>query len=163
VIVVSDASPFISLAMTGHLELLKHLYQQVFIPDAVYQELTGNDVERPGAVEVQTLEWIIVQPVQNAMVMRALQGELDRGEAAAIALAVERQADMVLIDERRARAVATRLGLNVVGVLGVLVEAKHKALISQLKPILDDLITRAGFWVSAQLYERVLQAVGERP
>jgi predicted nucleic acid-binding protein len=70
---------------------------------------------------------------------------------------------MVLIDERRARAVATRLGLNVVGVLGGLVEAKHKALIPQLKPILDDLITRAGFWVSAQLYERVLQAVGERP
>jgi len=70
---------------------------------------------------------------------------------------------MVLIDERRARAVATRLGLNGVGVLGVLVEAKPKALISQLKPILDDLITRAGFWVSAQLYERVLQAVGERP
>ncbi len=76
---------------------------------------------------------------------------------------MERQADVVLIDERRARAVATRLGLNVVGVLGVLVEAKHKALIPDLKPILDDLITRAGFWVSVQLYERVLQAVGERP
>lgn len=149
--------------MTGHLELLKHLYQQVLIPEAVYQELTENDIERPGAVEVQTLEWIIAHPVQNEIVVRALQGEVDRGEAAAIALAVERQADMVLIDERRARAVATRLGLNVVGVLGVLVEAKHKALISQLKPILDDLITRAGFWVSAQLYERVLQAVGERP
>ena len=97
------------------------------------------------------------------MVVRALQGELDRGEAAAIALAVERQADMVLIDERRARAVAIRLGLNVVGVLGVLVEAKHKALIPQLKPILDALITRAGFWVSIQLYERILQTVGERP
>jgi predicted nucleic acid-binding protein len=163
VIVVSDASPLISLAVTGHLELLKHLYQQVLIPDAVYQELTGSDAALPGAAEVQTLEWIIAQPVQNEMVVRALQGELDHGEAAAIALAVERQADMVLIDERRARAVATRLGLNVVGVLGVLVEAKHKALIPHLKPILDDLITRAGFWVSAQLYERVLQAVGERP
>jgi predicted nucleic acid-binding protein len=163
VIVVSDASPLISLAVIGHLELLKDLYQQVLIPDAVYQELTGNDAELPGAAEVQTLEWISTQPVQNEMVVRALQGELDDGEAAAIALAVERQADVVLIDERRARAVATRLGLNVVGVLGVLVEAKHKALIPQLKPILDDLITRAGVWVSAQLYERVLQTVGERP
>ena len=58
---------------------------------------------------------------------------------------------------------ATRLGLNVVGVLGVLVEAKHKALVPHLKPLLDALITRAGFWVSPQLYERVLHAVRESP
>ena len=160
-IVVSDASPLISLAVTGHLELLKHLYERVLIPDAIYQELTGNDPALPGTAEVQTLEWIISQPVQNEMIMRTLHGELDYGEAATIALAVERQVDVVLIDERRARAVATRLGLKVVGVLGVLVEAKHKTLIPHLKPILDDLITRAGFWVSGQLYERVLQAVGE--
>jgi predicted nucleic acid-binding protein len=162
VIVVSDASPLISLAVTGHLELLKHLYERLLIPEAVYQELTDSNAELPGAAEVQTLEWIVSQPVQNEMVVRALQGELDHGEAAAIALAVELQADVILIDERHARAVATRLGLNVVGVLGVLVEAKHKALVPRLKPVLDDLITRAGFWVSSQLYERVLQAVGER-
>jgi len=161
--VVSDASPLLSLAMIGHLELLKHRYQQVLIPDVVSQELTGNDAELPGAAEVQPLEWIIAHPVQNAMVVRAWQGEGEHGEAAAMALAVERQADVVLIDERRARAVATRLGLNVVGVLGGLVEAKPKALSPQLTPILDALITRAGFWVSAQWYERVLQAVGERP
>jgi uncharacterized protein len=133
----------------------------VLIPEAVYQELTGSDPGLPGAAEVQTLEWIITQPVQTAVVVRALQGELDHGEAEAIALAVEAQAGLVLIDERRARAVAIRLGLNVVGVLGVLVEAKHKALIPRLKPILDDLITRAGFRVNSQLYERVLQAAGE--
>lgn len=128
-IVVSDASPLISLAVTGHLELLKQLYEQVLIPEAIYQELTGSDPGRPGASEVQTLEWIVSQRVQNDVLVRALQGELDHGEAEAIALAVEVQADLVLIDERRARAVATRLGLNVVGVLGLLVEAKHKALV----------------------------------
>jgi hypothetical protein len=161
VIVVSDASPLIGLAMTGHLELLKHLYERVIIPEAVYQELTGSDAELPGASEVRTLEWIISQPVQNEVVVHALEGELDHGEATAIALAVELQADLVLIDERRARRAATRLGLNVLGVLGILVEAKHKALIPRLKPILDDLITRVGFRVSSQLYERVLQTVGE--
>ena len=128
-IVVSDASPLISLAVTGHLELLKNLYGQVLIPEAVYQELTDSDPGLPGTIEVQTLEWIVSHPVTNVIVVRALQGELDHGEAEAIALAVEVQAELVLIDERRARAVATRLGLNVVGVLGVLVEAKHKALI----------------------------------
>ena len=53
------------------------------------------------------------------------------------------------------------MSLNVVGVLGILVEAKHKALVPLLKPILDALITQAGFWVSQQLYERVLHVVGE--
>ena len=162
-IVVSDASPLISLAVSGHLDIFKHFYERVIIPEAVSQGLTGDDAELPGASEVRTLTWIISQRVQNKIVMRALQGELDHGEAAAIALAVERQADVVLIDKRRARAVAARLGLNVVEVLGVLVEAKHKGLVPRLKPVLDDLITRAGFWVSSQLYERVLQAVGEHP
>jgi predicted nucleic acid-binding protein len=118
VIVVSDASPLIGLAVTGHLEFLKHLYEQVFIPEGVYQELTGGDVELPGASEVRTLEWIISRPVQNEVVVHALEGEVDHGEAAAIALAVELQADLILIDEQRARRAATRLGLNVVGVLG---------------------------------------------
>ena len=93
--------------------------------------------------------------MQNHVVVHALQSELDAGEAEAIALAVELQAELLLVDERRARVVATRLGLNVVGVLGVLVEAKHKSLIPHLKPILGDLITRAGFRVSPQLYEQV--------
>jgi predicted nucleic acid-binding protein len=159
---VSDTSPLIGLAVTEHLEILKHLYGQVLIPEAVYQELIGSDPELPGAAEARTLEWIVSHSVQNAILVRALQGELDDGEAEAIALAVEVQADLVLLDERRARVVAIRLGLKVVGVLGVLIEAKHKALIPHLKPILDDLLTRAGFRVSAQLYERVLQAVGER-
>ena len=159
-IVVSDASPLISLAATGYLEILKQLYEQVIIPEAVSQEITGSTPDLPGASEVQTLEWIIAQSVQDHVVVRALQSELDAGEAEAIALAVELQADLLLIYERRARVVATRLGLNVVGVL---VEAKHKSLIPHLKPILDVLITRAGFRVSPQLYERVLQAVGESP
>lgn len=79
--------------------------------------------------------------MQNHVVVHALQSELDAGEAEAIALAVELQAELLLVDERRARVVATRLGLNVVGVLGVLVEAKHKSLIPHLKSILGDLIT----------------------
>jgi predicted nucleic acid-binding protein len=160
VIVVSDASPLISLAVVRHLDVLQHLYERVIVPEAVYREITGS-AGLPGATEIQGLEWIASQPVQNDIVVRALQGELDRGEAEAIALAVELQAGLVLIDERRARAVAIRMGLNVVGVLGVLVEAKRKALIPRLKPVLDALIAQAGFWVSQQLYGRALHAVGE--
>ena len=71
------------------MEILQQLYEQVIIPEAVYQEITGSDPGLPGASEVQTQEWIIAQPVQNHVVVHALQSELDAGEAEAIALAVE--------------------------------------------------------------------------
>jgi len=87
--------------------------------------------------------------------------ELDPGEAEAIALAKELKADLLLMDERRGRRVASRLGLRFVGLLGILVEAKHKGLIKAVKPILDSLITKAGFWLGNRLYTRILETVGE--
>jgi predicted nucleic acid-binding protein len=90
-----------------------------------------------------------------------LQMELDVGEAEAIALAKELAADLLLMDGRRGRDIAARLGLRVIGLLGVLIEAKHRGMIPAVKPILDDLKAKAGFWVSQQLYARVLQAAGE--
>jgi predicted nucleic acid-binding protein len=65
VIAVSAASPLISLAAAGHLGFLKHLYEQVRIPAVVYQELTGSDLELPGAAAVQTLEWSVSQSVRR--------------------------------------------------------------------------------------------------
>jgi len=90
-----------------------------------------------------------------------LSNELDTGEAEAIALAVEMQADQVLIDERRGRLVASRLNLRYTGILGILVEAQNKGLIAEVKPLLDALINEAGFWVSEPLYNSVLQLVNE--
>ncbi|MFC1851645.1 DUF3368 domain-containing protein [candidate division CSSED10-310 bacterium] len=115
----------------------------------------------PGASEVREFDWIVSQRVQNRPVVNALDSELDKGESEAIALALEIKADMLLIDERRARQIAIHLGLKVVGILGVLVEAKHKSLIPSLKSVLDNLISKAGFRVSHKLYEKVLEAVDE--
>ncbi|MEY2976191.1 MAG: hypothetical protein RLZZ435_328 [Cyanobacteriota bacterium] len=93
--------------------------------------------------------------------VEALSNELDIGEAEAIVLAVETQAKQVLIDERRGRLVAKRLDLNYIGILGILVEAKHNGLISEFKPLLNRLMNEVGFWVSESLYKRVLQLVNE--
>jgi uncharacterized protein len=76
-------------------------------------------------------------------------------------LAVELRADLLLIDERRARKVALRFDLSVVGVLGVLVEAKRKNLLPTVRPVLDDLLTHAGFRIGSDLYASVLRAAGE--
>ena len=160
-IVVSNTSPITNLAAVGQLAVLQQLYEKVVIPPAVYSELTGMGAGQPGALEVQTLGWIETRPVTDRVLVTALQMELDEGEAEAIALAVELKAGLVLLDERRGRAVASRLGLRFIGLLGVLIEAKQKGGIPAVKPVLDELVVRAGFWVSQRLYARVLRAAGE--
>lgn len=155
-IVVSDTSPINNLAAIGALDLLKELYGTVVIPEAIYQELTDPDFSVAGATEVQTLEWIQTQAVSNRVLIEALSSELDPGKSEAIALALEIKADQVLIDERRGRLVATRLNLHCTGILSVLVEAKARGLIVAVKPLLDDLMSKAGFWIAKPLYESVL-------
>ncbi|NBC19367.1 MAG: DUF3368 domain-containing protein [Bacteroidetes bacterium] len=159
-IVVSDTSPIINLAAIGHLEVLRDLYGQVHIPDAVYEELTVDE-QQPGAAEASIADWIVQRATGQNDLTAALLGEMDRGEAAAIALAVEMHADLLLIDERIGRAAATRLGIHRIGVLGVLLEAKGQSIVPSIRPLLDALRAEAGFWVSDALYARVLDVAGE--
>jgi predicted nucleic acid-binding protein len=161
VIVVSDTSPLMDLAVVDYLQLLQQLYDSVVIPEAVWNELCSLSSQHPEVADVQTLSWLERQPVTIRAVVDALQVELDLGEAEAIALAVEKSADLLLIDERRGCQVAARMGLTTIGLLGILLEAKHKGFLPEVKPVLDDLIAKAGFWVGSQLYARVLQAASE--
>jgi len=161
VIVVSNTSPIINLATVGQLELLQRLYGKVIIPEAVYYEIAIVGDGQPGAAQVQAFDWIETRQVTNRALVALLQLEVDKGEAEAIILADELGADLLLLDERRGRAVASRLELKFVGLLGVLIEAKRKGLVVAVRPILDDLISKSGFWVSRELYDRVMQAAGE--
>ena len=158
--IISDTSPLMNLAVVGYLELLHELYDAVIIPEAVWSELSKLSSQHPEVATV-TLSWLERQSVTSRAVVDALQAELDLGEAEAIALAVEKQADLLLIDERRGRQVATRMGLTYVGLMGILLKAKRDGFLPEVKPVLDDLIAKAGFWVSRALYTRVLQTAGE--
>jgi predicted nucleic acid-binding protein len=162
VIIVSDTSPINNLAEINQLHLLHQLYGTVLIPEAVFQELTDPSFPVAGATEVQTFGWIQTLTVSDRTLVEAMSNELDIGEAEAIALAVEIQADQVLIDERRGRLVATRLNLRCIGILGILVEAKSQGLIAEVKPLLDALVNEAGFWVAEPLYNSILRLVGEK-
>ena len=160
-IVVSNTSPIVNLAVVGQLDLLRQLYDKVIIPQSVRDEIVIAGEGQPGATEVSSLEWIETRQVTDRPLLASLRLELDEGEAEAITLAIEMRANLLLLDERKGRAIAARLGLQFVGLLGVLLEAKHAGLIPAVKPLVDDLVTKAGFWIGQELYEHVLQAVGE--
>ena len=159
-IVVSNTSPITNLAAIGQLDLLHQIYREVVVPEAVFQELTAESGQHPGAV-VRELDWIRSRSVSNSAVVMALQLELDAGEAEAIALAQELAADLLLIDEHLGRVVAARLGIRIIGLLGVLIEAKHRRLIAEINPLVDALMNR-GFRIGNDLYVRVLEAAGEQ-
>jgi predicted nucleic acid-binding protein len=163
VIIISDTSVITNLAAIQHLHLLPQLYSQVIIPEAVYRELAEIDPPVPGALEVQTAPWLEVRQVINPVFVKHLQVEvrLDPGESEAIALALELNADLLLIDERRGRAEASRLGIKITGLLGLLVESKRKNLIVAVKPLMDALIATSEFRISPALYRQVLDVVNE--
>jgi predicted nucleic acid-binding protein len=160
-IVVSDTSPILNLARIGRLELLPLLYHQVLIPSTVYEELTAYKLDLPPAIDLASEPWLIMAPASDQKRVQELRKNLDPGEAEAIVLAIERGADLLLVDERRGRRTATAAGLAVTGLLGVVATAKRAGAISLAKPVLDELIHTARFWIGAELYKEVLVELGE--
>lgn len=159
-IVVSDASPLIALATIDQLEILRELYSAIVIPQAVVQEITVKGPGGPGYINVNATEWISVKPAKNISKYESLS--LGKGETEAIALTLEINADLLILDEVKARREASKLGIKFVGILGILIEAKAKGVIDQVKPILESLRDDAGFWISQSLIDHVLSSVGEQ-
>jgi uncharacterized protein len=160
-IVVSDASPLINLFAIGELEILRQLYGKIVIPEAVHNEIVLLGRGKPGSKELDDLNWIEKKLVKDKNFVIALTNELDKGEAESIALAVEYNADLLLIDEKIGRRVASRFDLNYIGLLGVIVLAKRRGIIENVEPLLKKLSIEAGFWIKPNLYRLVLSEVGE--
>jgi predicted nucleic acid-binding protein len=152
-IVVSDTSPLTSLLQINRESILVDLYDRVVIPQAVERELRLGHSMLPSFLKVVA--------AQDRDTVSRLRLELDPGEAEAIAVAQQLRADLLLIDERRGRAVASREGLPVVGLLGVLIVAKKKGLIRSLAELLSQLETTADFRLASPLKARALREVGE--
>jgi predicted nucleic acid-binding protein len=160
---VSDTSPISNLALIRRLNLLNEQFGQVIIPKAVDLEL--REVPDASArIEIeQALErgWLRIQAASNFPLVGFLLTELDRGEAEAIALAVETKAGLLLIDEREGRILARQAGLRLTGVLGVVLRAKRQGTIQSVKSEIAALRTRARFFIAPDLETSILQTAGE--
>ena len=150
--VVSNSSPLILLSAIGMLDLLKNEFGELLIPEDVYDEVTSRELK--GSDEVKHAGWIKVLSIKNNQALFFLPS-LDRGEEEAIVLAIEHDADLVLLDDLAGRRAAMMQGLNVMGTLGFLKVMQRKSRIKKFKDVLDDL-QKNGFWMSADLYNRML-------
>lgn len=158
VLVVSNSSAIIALAKICHLYLLEKLFGEILVPEAVWKEITVEG--KPGYEKVVRAKFISLKKAGNTRLVALLEEFIDTGEAEAIALALERDADLLLVDDRDARNLAKRLGLQVMGTLGVIALAKYKGLIPKAKPIIDRLI-ESGFWISRNILEEFLKELDE--
>ena len=156
--VVADASTLIGLSRIGKLDLLQDLYGQIVIPQSVYDEVVSES--KDGSEKVKMAKYLKVEKITDIQVVELFLGYLGTGEAEVLTLSKEKRADLVLIDEKKARKAARRAGFEVMGVLGLLLAAKNKGLIRAVRPLIEDL-TKQGFRLSKKVTQRTLKEAQE--
>ncbi len=161
-IVISDTSTLSGLILIGRIDILTHIFKQIFIPKIIKEELLSLIKYRKEINDLINKKFIIIKDDIQSELVNDLAGLLDKGEAQAITLSIELNADLLIMDEMEGRTVAKAIGLNVIGLLGLLIIAKRKNIVEEVKPIMDDLKKKAGFWVGNNLYESVLIKTGEK-
>lgn len=156
-ITVSNTTPIVSFSSIGKIEILKDIFHEIIIPQAVYNEIKAK---RSFGYDEVDLDFIKVQAIKNKDSNLNIQNRLDLGEAETIILSKEINADNTIIDENIGYAIAKEEGLNVVRTLSILLRAKEKNIITEVKPCIDEMIIK-GRWYSNRVYEAFLKRAGE--
>lgn len=154
---VADAGPLIRFSWIGRLDLLDALFDELLVPTAVWREVVPPEATFPGVealVAARDRGRLRIEGVRDRGQVDVLCKSLDRGEAEALVLMRERQADLLLVDDQQARRAAQRLGLAYIGTIGLLRLARDRGLVRAAYPIMLEL-RRRNFWVSDALLERI--------
>ena len=155
-VVVSDSGPLIALGRLDRLDLLAGLFEEVQVPQAVLTEC----VARPEFLDAQRIQAAVTRGLLQLCAAQPIHVDgLGAGECAAIGRATEIGAAL-LADDRAARQYAYGLGLTVIGTLGVLVRAKRANLVSEVRPIIEQLCA-GGHRLSSAAVDDALAAAGE--
>lgn len=158
--IISDTTPIISLIKINRLDLLEKLFEEVLIPEAVYRELTTNALFENEPKIVKTSSFLKTSSVQNRKSLQLLQAVsgLDDGESEAIILADELKSDVLIMDEKKGRKVAEKLGIKITGTVGVLLQSYSENMISsdEIKTYLDQL-KNSNIRLSESLIQKALE------
>ena len=158
--VIVNSTPIIVLCNIGLLDILKALYAEICIPEAVYREVTEKD-DSACQVLKTALNWIHVEKIANQSDKKMYKAKLHDGEVEVMILAQEGvRADLVILDDNAAKKTAKYLGLTVTGTLVILLKAKKAGIIPVIAPVLEE-IKKNGFYISGTVERIVLDEAGE--
>ena len=148
--VIVNSTPIIVLCNIGLLDILKALYAEIYIPEAVYREVTEKD-DSACQVLKTALNWIHVERIANQSDKKMYKAKLHQEGTAD---------DLVVIDDNAAKKTAKYLGLKVTGTIGVLLKAKREGIIPEIASVLEKM-KKNGFYISENLEQLVLEQAGE--
>lgn len=158
--VIVNSTPLIVLSNINYLHLLKDLYKDIYIPQAVYDEVTAKNESACQQIK-NNLNWIHICKIQDQSQKRMYQAKLHDGEVEVMILAQENQnKDLIIIDDNSAKKTAKYLGLTVTGSLGVILKAKKQGLIHSVITLMNQLIQN-GFYITPEVYDFVKDEAGE--
>lgn len=157
--VIVNSTPLIILCNIGKLNVLKELYGEIVIPEAVFQEVTVK--ADSACCQLFSADWIRVEQIMDPTDKKMYKAKLHDGEVEVMILAQgDRRADLLIIDDNAAKKTAKYLGLTVTGTIGVLLKAKQKGIISEVRPILWDM-KKQGFYISQHIEQMILEQAEE--
>jgi len=162
-IIIADTGPVIALALLDLIKDMPEIIGDIVIPHAVYLECT-KDLSKPAAKKIQLAKnnkQIRVQDINHSSFYRELKMLLDEGEAEAITLFQETNADLLLIDELKGRRLAAKQNIPIIGTIAILLKAKEKSIRPAIKPMIE-ILTSHNYRLSKALIDYILIKANEK-
>ncbi len=157
--VIVNTSPLLYLHQVGCLELLQKLYQNIYVTNAVQEELDVGKNQGIDVPQIDEIAWIKICSVSSVAVLPTVI-DLGKGEAEVIALGIENNNSLLIIDDQLARRIADIYELKYTGTLGVLIKAKQAGYLKSIAPVIRELRNQ-GMWLTKQIVNKVIQLAGE--
>lgn len=148
-VIISDTSCLILLSKIDEFDLLQQLANHVYITKDIFEEY-GHEIP----------SWIIIKDVKDQHYQKIIELDIDKGEASAIALSIEFEESVLILDDLKGRKYASKLGLKFTGTLGLIMKAKQLGVLKAIKPIITK-IKNTNFRFNDDLLDSIIKEAGE--